>query len=234
MLFDNVSAATTSESSRSATDSRKLEGDLNRFLTLLVTQLQNQDPLEPLDANEFTSQLVQFASVEQQIYQNANLEKLLTAQQGDQTAALMAYLDKEVEAAGGRLPLQEGTARGAYLLPERARETTIEIRDAGGRLVNVLNGATAAGRHEFVWDGKGADGQQLPDGTYAFAVAATNVAGQSMTATQHYFGRVTGVSAGEEGSLLRLDDSPLALADVITVREPPLRPVVQASTTAAE
>lgn len=90
---NDIAAAAGADSATKATLAQdKLEKDLNQFLNLLVTQLQNQDPLEPLDANEFTAQLVQFASVEQQIYQNSNLEKLVGMQQTSQVGSMVNYL----------------------------------------------------------------------------------------------------------------------------------------------
>ena len=91
MILDSQPLGSATATGQATADKRKLDADLNQFLTLLVSQLQNQDPLEPLDANQFTSQLVQFASVEQQIYQNANLEKLLAAQQDAQVASTVGY-----------------------------------------------------------------------------------------------------------------------------------------------
>src|SRR5512144_3059015 len=138
MILDGASSASASASASTATtgqaaaDKSKLDGDLNRFLTLLVSQLQHQDPLEPLDAAQFTSQLVQFASVEQQIYQNANLEKLLAAQQNTQLASTVDYLGKQVEANGDMLLLQKGEATASYTLPQSARQATITIQDADG------------------------------------------------------------------------------------------------------
>ena len=88
------------EGTKSAEASAKLEDDLNRFLNILVTQLQNQDPLDPLDANEFTSQLVQFASVEQQIYQNSNLEKMLNLQETSQISDMVDFIGNKVEFFG--------------------------------------------------------------------------------------------------------------------------------------
>ena len=115
------------EGSRSAASEAKLEEDLNRFLTLLVTQLQNQDPLDPLDANEFTSQLVQFAGVEQQIFQNANLEKLLALQETNQISSLVDFIGTTVEAEGNELPLENGLAEFTYTMPTSANTATIPV-----------------------------------------------------------------------------------------------------------
>ena len=92
-IIGNVANASPIEGSQSSQAKAKLEDDLNQFLNLLVAQLQNQDPLDPLDANEFTSQLVQFASVEQQIFQNSNLEKLLNLQETSQISQMVDFIN---------------------------------------------------------------------------------------------------------------------------------------------
>jgi flagellar basal-body rod modification protein FlgD len=221
MILDGASATSTATTGQAAADKRKLDGDLNRFLTLLVSQLQHQDPLEPLDANQFTSQLVQFASVEQQIYQNANLEKLLAAQQNTQLASTVDYLGKQVEADGNALPLQNGEALAFYTLPRSAAQATITVQDAAGRTVTVTPADVAAGRHEFHWDGRAADGKRLPDGTYSFRVEAKDKNGNTIAATQTYSGRVSGVAADPAGVRLSLGDKFLPLDNVLAVHELP-------------
>jgi flagellar basal-body rod modification protein FlgD len=219
MILDGASATSMATTSQAAADKRKLDGDLNRFLTLLVSQLQHQDPLEPLDAAQFTSQLVQFASVEQQIYQNANLEKLLAAQQNTQLASTVDYLGKQVEANGDILVLQKGEAIASYTLPQSAGQATITIQDASGRTVAVMPATSAAGRHEVHWDGRAVDGKRLPDGTYTFRVDAKDKNGSAIAATQTYSGRVTGVAADPAGVQLSLGDKLLSLSDVLAIRE---------------
>jgi flagellar basal-body rod modification protein FlgD len=221
MILDGASATFTATTGQAAADKRKLDGDLNRFLTLLVSQLQHQDPLEPLDANQFTSQLVQFASVEQQIYQNANLEKLLAAQQNTQLASTVDYLGKQVEADGNALPLQNGEALAFYTLPRSAAQATITVKDAGGRTVTVAPANVAAGRHEFHWDGRAADGKRL-------RVDAKDKNGSTIAATQTYSGRVTGVAADPAGVRLSLGDKLLPMDDVLAVHEPPARDALAA------
>jgi len=119
-IISNVDNSTALSGSNSEQAQAKLEDDLNQFLDLLVTQLQNQDPLDPLDANEFTSQLVQFASVEQQIYQNSNLEKLLNLQETNQISQMVDFIGNKVEFFGQKLPLENGMAESL-------------LRDAGRR-----------------------------------------------------------------------------------------------------
>ena len=223
MILDATTAATaptTSAGSKATTDQNKLTGDLNRFLTLLVTQLQNQDPLEPLDANQFTSQLVQFASVEQQINQNANLEKLLTAQSENTMAAAVGYLGATVEVGGNALPLQGGGADASYTLPEQANQAVAVIRDAAGKTVFTGPVDTAAGRHAFHWDGMTSAGTKADDGTYGLEIVARSRTGETLTAKQTWLGQVTGLGNGSSGTLLRVGAGSVQLADVVSITRP--------------
>jgi flagellar basal-body rod modification protein FlgD len=219
MIFDTQSATAASGTGQAAADKRKLDADLNQFLTLLVSQLQNQDPLEPLDANQFTSQLVQFASVEQQIYQNANLEKLLSAQQNAQLASTVGYLGKQVEASGDALQLQGGEAFASYTLPQTASRATIMIMDATGKTVAALPANTAAGRHELHWDGRATDGTQLPDGAYSFKLDAKDRSGDAIAATLTYSGRVTALTSDQTGTQLSLGDEIVSMQDLLSITD---------------
>ena len=118
-------SGTINTDTKSGQNAQALEEDLNRFLTLLTTQLQHQDPLDPMDATEFTSQLVQFASVEQQIYQNSNLEKLLALQETNKLASLVDFMDTVVEFEGKDIVLEEGNSRFTYTIPVGAASTTL-------------------------------------------------------------------------------------------------------------
>ncbi|MBK8209003.1 MAG: flagellar hook assembly protein FlgD [Rhodospirillales bacterium] len=219
MILGATSTSAAPAASKATTDQNKLTGDLNRFLTLLVTQLQNQDPLEPLDANQFTSQLVQFASVEQQINQNANLEKLLAAQTGSGVGASMGYLGKTVEAKGSVIALQEGSADATYTLAAKATDAVAIVRDASGKTVYSSKVDPAAGRHSFHWDGRTTEGRALDDGTYSLQILAKNYTGAPVAATQTWFGRVTGIGGGTDGAMLNIGHDQLRLADVLSVQE---------------
>lgn len=219
MMIQGYSGASSPEGAQSARDGQQLQEDLNRFLNLLVTQLQNQDPLDPMDANEFTSQLVQFASVEQQIYQNANLEKLLKVEQSGQIAAMVDYLGTTAEAVGKVLPLTEGQARGTYALAENAASTTIAVMDATGRPVFVTSGETGNGVHEFTWDGRNLDGKAVPDGAYTLEVSAKRADGSLLDVTQTAIGRVTGTSVENGQVMLFMGDVAVPMEDVLSVQE---------------
>ena len=220
MILDSLSTAPTAAAGKAAADADKLGGDLNRFLTLLVTQLQNQDPLDPLDTNEFTAQLVQFAGVEQQINQNAHLETLIELGKAGGVAAMVGMIGKRVEAAGRIVPLVHGQAHASYSLAEAAAETTLSLRDADGRVVLTRSGETGAGRHDFVWDGRDADGHPLPDGGYTLEVTALRTDGSSVAAESQIAGTVTSAAAGDDGVILHVGPVAVAMADVITIAAP--------------
>jgi flagellar basal-body rod modification protein FlgD len=172
MILSGLSDTTLDDGTKSATSKAALQEDLNRFLNLLITQLKNQDPLDPLDANEFTSQLVQFAGVEQQIYQNANLEKLLALQQTSQISAMVDFIGHTVEATGKKVPLVNKMAEFTYALDTNAAETIINIKDESGVTVFTGEGETAVGKHNFTWDGISFGTMPQPDGIYTVTVTA--------------------------------------------------------------
>lgn len=219
MIMQGLSGATALDGSRSATNGRQLQEDLNRFLNLLVTQLQNQDPLDPMDANEFTSQLVQFASVEQQIYQNANLEKLLQATENGQVAAMVNYLGTVAEVSGNALPLANGNATATYTLAEDTTATTLAVKDASGQVVFVAPGEIASGRHTFTWNGTDMSGRALPEGAYSIEVSAKRRDGTSADVSQTAFGRISGASVEGGQVMLFMGSIAVPMDDVLSVQE---------------
>lgn len=155
-----------SNSSQSSTAAQQLAGNFDTFLTLLTKQLQNQDPLAPMDSNQFTEQLVQFSSVEQQINTNKNLEKLISLAQARANADVVGYLGKSVTLSNGKGALINGSASWTYALDNTAKANTITVTDANGKVVYVTSGALTKGVQTFNWDGKDNFGNQLPDGQY--------------------------------------------------------------------
>ncbi len=220
MIVQGLTGSGALGSGQAGRDAAKLQDDLNKFLHLLVTQLQNQDPLDPMDANEFTAQLVQFASVEQQIYQNANLEKLLKVQQATQVAAMVGFLGTRAEANGNVLPLEQGKAEATYTLAENVQTTTIAIRDRIGRVVFVQGGKTDAGTHSFVWNGTDNFGNAVADGAYTLEVSAAKADGSFAKARTAVFGTVTGATSDNDEVILFMGDVRIPMKDVISVNEP--------------
>lgn len=219
MLLNGLSDTTPTDGTKSASSQAQLQEDLNRFLNLLVTQLKNQDPLDPLDANEFTSQLVQFASVEQQIYQNANLEKLLALQQTSQISSMVDFIGHTVEATGKQVPLEDKKAEFTYTLDTNSAETLINIKDASGITVFAGDGETDTGKHTFTWDGLSLGTMPQPEGVYTVTVTAFDPLRNLQDVEQTVFGRVTGSGAKDGEVSLFLGDIKVPMDDVLSVKE---------------
>ena len=206
---------------KSGNAAASLQEDLNRFLNLLVTQLKNQDPLDPMDSNEFTSQLVQFASVEQQIYQNSNLEELVAIQQTNQVSSLVNFIDKTIEVSGQKFPLENGRAEFTYTMPQGAKSASIIIRDETGRTVYEQNANLDQGKHKFVWDGTDRNGMQVDDGTYTAVVTGLDRENELLEIGQTVFGRVTGMGVQGGETIMYMGDLAAPQSQVLSVRESP-------------
>src|SRR5216684_2693464 len=176
----STTAATTATSSSSTTG---LGSDFKTFLTLLTTQLRNQDPLSPLDTNQFTSQLVSFSQVEQAINENDKLANLVSLQTTNQTISALPLVGHTIQYADNQEALVNGQATFGYNLPATAASSNIVVSDANGRVVYQTPAETTAGFHSFTWDGTGIDGSKLPSGTYTFNVTATAPDKSTITAT---------------------------------------------------
>lgn len=174
MTVSSTTVATTSATSASgaATNSAlgSLNGNLTNFLSLLMTQLKNQDPTAPMDTNTFTSQLVQYSSVEQQINTNTNLTNLITATQSNTILQSSALVGKEVTATNDHLTLQNRQAEIHFTAPS-AKPVTITVTSDTGERILQTNLTAAAGKNDWAWNGKNTDGRTVADGSYKVSVA---------------------------------------------------------------
>lgn len=196
-----------------------LAKNFDDFLRLLTTQLEHQDPLEPLDANEFTNQLVQFSNVEQAIAQNVRLDNLIALQQANQVVGAVSFIGKSVEAVGNVAPLKDGQAQINYVLSQPAAALSISVVDQQGRIVRTIDGESTVGAHEFVWDGLSDQGLAQPEGIYSFRVTAIDDEGAAFPVATSITGVVTGVSSEDGGITLGLSGIGVPLSDVLSVRQ---------------
>jgi flagellar basal-body rod modification protein FlgD len=181
-----------------------LADNFDNFLKLLTTQLQSQDPLSPLDATQFTEQLVQFTGVEQAIKTNDVLGQLVALVRADQVTRAVDYLGAEVEANG-----------------QPAAEATISIYNEAGRLVRIQAGEASPGVHTVPWDGRDQAGARLPDGLYRVDVAAEDPAGAAAPVSTTIAGVVDGVELQGDRLMLSVAGVLLPLDAVTTIRRPP-------------
>ena len=162
-----------------ATDNKTLADNFQSFLQLLTTQLKNQNPLDPLDTNQFTQQLVQFAQVEQQLKSNDQLQTLVALQKTAQATAALDFVGATVAVDGGTAALANGQAVWSMQVPKPVT-ATVNIRTATGQTAYSGTYSMGAGRQEFVWDGRSETGLQWPDGDYTISITANDAAGQSV------------------------------------------------------
>mgnify|MGYP001769306111 CR=1 FL=1 len=209
----------TNTASQSGIASKSLAGNFDTFLKLLTAQLQNQDPLEPMDTSEFTRQLVQYSSVEQGIYTNKNLETLIGLQQSSGLGTAMSYLGRTVTAANDEAALADGEASWTYNLPRAAASVALTVKDADGKTVFPGTGPTTAGDTTVVWDGSTSGGGTAPPGIYSLTVTAADSTGAELTSPVRLTGRVSGVETVNGSVVLNVNGVRIALSDITSVSE---------------
>ena len=215
-VINPTSAAAASKQVGSGLQS--LTSNFQTFLSLLTTQLRNQDPLSPVDSNQFTQQLVQMSGVQQQLLTNGLLTSLVGQGQNG-LASGASYIGKTVQAQSATATLTGHQANWTYQLASNAASAQLEIDDAAGNAVwSGPAPAMTAGAHSFSWNGRNASGAQLPDGgVYTLKVAAANSANAAVGAQVLVSGAVTGVQLINNAPYLSIGSSIVPLADVVGV-----------------
>jgi len=194
--------SSTTPSSSSSTNSganalASFSSNFQSFLSLLTTQLQNQDPLNPMDSTQFTSQLVQFTGVEQGILQNQNLQQLISLQTNSQMANASNYIGWEVNASGGdKVQLTGSQATINYDITDpTTAQVKITITDSNGNVINTLNETpTSTGPQGVSWNGANSSGTVVPDGSYNVQIQAFDSQNKSLSITTGLSGVVSSVN----------------------------------------
>ncbi len=214
-----VSAASSTAGSSSQAASRSLIGNYDLFLSILTTQIQNQDPLDPLDSAEYTSQLVQYSSVEQAIQTNTHLEQLLATMQKTQASSYVNYLGSEVTAAGGTTMLTDGDpAKWHYSLAESA-SGTVEISNSAGAVVFSDEISLAAGSNTYYWDGVSSSGVNSPDGAYTISFNLKDANGKAEGVSIEVSGIVDEVDLSTGTPFLKIGDVRVPISAVKRVSD---------------
>lgn len=210
-----AAAATPTTTPASSSAFSSLAGNIDTFLTLLTTQLRNQDPLKPLDTEKFTSQLVEFASVEQSIKTNSHLEALIALQGASDRQSALAFIGRDAEFATDKAALANGRAEWTYTLPADARALSINVLTDKGVVVARSVGEAAAGEHAFAWNGAMLNGGAAADGVYRLQIEALGADGAKVTADVQSRARVTAASFADGAAKL---ETPLGLIGLDQVR----------------
>ena len=193
----SASAATTTTGSNAL---QQLGSNFNQFLTLLTTQLQNQDPTSPMDTNQFTQELVQFTGVQQSVATNTNLTQLIKLQQGSEVLQSSSVVGHTATVTAGQIALQNGNGQITFTTPAM-EQVQLAIVDGSGKPVRNITLAAQSGSNSWHWDGRDDAGHQLQDGAYGIALES----GTGSTATSVPFsvvGTATGLTNSASGMQL--------------------------------
>jgi flagellar basal-body rod modification protein FlgD len=211
------STSNSSASSANALASQQIAGNFQSFLQLLTTQLQNQNPLSPLDTNQFTQQLVEFAGVQQQLNTNDSLATLVSLQQATQSTEALSYVGKTVTVSGNTATMTNSQAVWALSVPS-ASTVDVSIASSTGQTVFTGTYNVSAGNNQpFEWNGMGSDGTQNPDGNYTLTATAKDSAGNTVGVTTSVGGVVSSVNLTQSPPLLTVGGQTYTLSQIQSI-----------------
>lgn len=199
-----ANAAQANTANKASSTDAMVASNFTTFLQLLTTQLQNQNPLDPLDTNQFTQQLVQFAQVEQQMKSNDQLSSILALQKTSQQTAAMAYVGYTVVVDGSTTELTTNGATWSFNSTKPAT-ATVTIKDAAtGQTAYTGTYSVSSGDQKFTWDGKGSDGKQWPTGNYTIAITAIDANQKAVNVSTEIEAVVTAANMQEDPPTLTI------------------------------
>jgi flagellar basal-body rod modification protein FlgD len=204
----SITAAVANNTSTSSTnstgvDKNTLAGNFQTFLTLLTTQLKNQNPLDPLDTNQFTQQLVQFAQVEQQLKQNEQLATLVSIEKTAQATTALAFVGQNVAIDGQTAALKNSSATWSFQVPKPIN-ATVTIKSSTGQTVYSGSFAMNTGLQTFNWDGRDNAGTRWPDGNYTISITGKDASGQTVAVPTEIEGVVDSVDLNKSPPVLSM------------------------------
>lgn len=222
--MSTVQDATSTAAATAATASSKTTMGKDDFLQLLITQMQNQDPLDPMKGTDYAAQLAQFSSLEQLTNISSSLDQNLSANammtNSITNALATTFIGKDVQASANSFQYTGGaTVNMGYSLPAQGLSATVQIYDSSGNLIRTLNGSTANGMNTISWDGKNDKGASVGSGNYTFKVQATDLNGAALSATTYLMGKVTGVRFKADGAVFIIDGMEVPLSNIVEITQ---------------
>lgn len=216
--IESIAAASNSKVAQSRAT---IADNFDTFLNILTTQLKNQNPLDPLDTNQFTQQLVQFTGVEQQLKTNEFLETLMLSTQNTAKSDAVSYIGKQVTASGRTGELTDDKAVfWAYDAKSAVPNATVTIKNASGSVVYSETGSLNSGPGTFRWDGKTSDNNNAPNGIYTIEIKGTSLSGANIDVSTSSVGVVSGVDFTGDVPILTVGGRKIAITDITDVRVP--------------
>ena len=217
MSTDAIGASTTYGLTQPTDAVGDADLDQADFMTLFITQLQYQDPLEPMDSYETASQLAQFSNMEATMKMSDNMEALLEYQMSQNNLTLLSLLGTEAQVIGNAVALSGGDASATnFVLYDTAETCTVEVFDSGGNLLYQEDkGFLDPGEYSFDWDGLDMQGTEMDDGLYYYEVSAYDANGEELSVDYRSTGTVTAISFDSGSAVLTLDDYINASVDMV-------------------
>jgi flagellar basal-body rod modification protein FlgD len=210
------SSSSSKAASTNALASQQIAGNFQAFLQLLTTQLQNQNPLNPLDTNQFTQQLVEFAGVQEQLNTNDSLATLVSLQQTAQATQALTFVGKTAIVSGSSAALTNSSATWVLDVPSN-ENVNISIANSSGQTVFSKTLPENAGNQPFAWNGKGSDGTQLPDGLYTLTATTTDSSGKSVGVATQVQGVISSVNLTQSPPLLTINGQSFTVNQILGI-----------------
>ena len=214
-----ANSATATAQAVNGSASQQLAGNFNEFLQMLTTQLQNQDPLSPMDANSFTQELVEFSSVEQQINTNTNMQTLISLQQATTDLAGLQLVGSTVTVSGNVAALANASNSPATwtLNSPSAATANVTITNSSGQTVFTGTTSLSAGTQSYSWNGKGSNGVTWPDGNYTISINATGAKGQAVSVSTQVQGVVSAVNTSSNPPTLTVGGQAVPMSSIQSI-----------------
>lgn len=219
--LDNILANQSSTSASAAADKKKPGAvDVTDFYTLLIKQLEYQDPMNPVENTEFTAQLAQFSQLQAINDMKTSMDTLTQLQASTNNLTALALIGKKVAASGNIVNYSGSSVNLDYNLEKRSQDVSIKIYDDAGKVVrNVSASNVQEGAAQYIWDGKDDSGTAVKQGKYHFMVKATDYDGNLVNSTTYALGEVTGVKYDGGTTFLTIGDKDVLLSDIQKIEE---------------